>query len=154
MSQPRFRYQEQDTPMTLREGYEEYLTGHPGLFREDQMEPASREMFHRHDLCHVLFGLDTVPRDEGRADLWTMMATDVGYRRYVGYLRLPEAKAAFASVSRWRLALLFVLSLGDAIAIFVRTRRMRRKLDWDRLEEHLDRSLAELRRDYGLRLLR
>lgn len=150
---PRFRYQAQDSPQTLREGHDEYLAGHENLFGEDQMDDASRELFHRHDLCHVLFGLDTHLRDEGRADMWTLCATDVGMRRYAGYLNLPEAKAAFAMEPKWKLALYSVLYLPDFVAIFLRTRRLPRRLSWNDLDDLLDHPLAAIRRDYGLVLL-
>lgn len=153
MSRKRFQYQQQETPQTLREGWQEYLDGHPNLFREETLDGEARQMFHRHDLCHVLFGLDTIPRDEGRADLWTMMGTDVGLRRYSGYLRLPKAKAAFKSVPPWQMAALLVCMAPDTLTIYWRTRRMPRKLSWDGLDTHMERPLAALRSTYGIRIL-
>ncbi|HEY9724763.1 MAG TPA: hypothetical protein V6D47_22360 [Oscillatoriaceae cyanobacterium] len=153
MPTPRFQYQLQDTPQTVREARQEYLDGHPGLFPEDDMPAESRAMFHRHDLCHVIFGLDTVPRDEARADLWTMMGTDVGWGRYMAYLNLPEAKAAFKTVSPWQMAVISVFAVPDFFGVWACTRRMPRKLSWDDLDAHLDTPLADLRTTYGIRLL-
>lgn len=66
--------------MTLREGLEEYYTGHPGLLQPDKMHADAARFFHAHDTCHVLFGLDTTLVDESLADLWTLFGTDVGFR--------------------------------------------------------------------------
>jgi hypothetical protein len=77
-----FRYQEQDSPMTLGEGLREYYAGHPGLVQPDQMDADAAPFFRSHGTCHVLFGLDTTLVDESLADLWTIFGTDVGFRRY------------------------------------------------------------------------
>lgn len=149
----RYAYQDPETPQTLREGHAEYLAGHPDLFREDAMRLEARELFHRHDLCHVLFGLDTVPRDEGRADLWTMLATDVGLRRYGRYLGMPEAREAFRLLRPAEIPVLLLGFVPDLLRVFWRTRRLSRRVCWDRLDELLDVPLVQLRRDYGIRLL-
>ena len=64
--------------MTLCEGLREYYAGHPGLLQPDRMEADAARFFRSHDACHVLFGLDTTLVDEGLADLWTLLATNVG----------------------------------------------------------------------------
>ena len=52
--------------------------------------------FVAHDICHVIFGLDTTLDDEALADTRTLFSCDVGFRRYTAYLTEDkQAKALF-----------------------------------------------------------
>ena len=95
----RFEYQRQDSAQTLAAGLNEYYRGHPCVIRPDAISPESAALFRRHDICHVIFGLDTTIVDEAMADLRTMLSTDVGVRRYVQYLR--TSKEHRISSRRW-----------------------------------------------------
>jgi len=100
---PRFEYQRQDSALTLAAGLEEYYRGHPGLLRPESISPDSAALFRRHDICHVIFGLDTTMVDEAMADLRTVLSTDVGVRRYVRYLRSnKDAQQIFEEVGYLR----------------------------------------------------
>jgi hypothetical protein len=106
MTKP-FQYQRQDSDLTLREGLAEYYEGHPGLFRPSQLTKDSARFFRSHDVAHVVFGLDTTLTDEALADAWTLLGTDVGLRRYVGYLRTnPEAQQLMRQIGWARTALI------------------------------------------------
>src|SRR5579872_961659 len=86
------RYRRQDSSQTLAEGLEEYYARNVGrVARPETLAPGSAELFRSHDLCHVIFGLDTTLGDEGMADIRTLLSCDVGWRRYAEYLtRDPE----------------------------------------------------------------
>ncbi len=43
------------------------------------LAPESAALFRRHDICHVIFGLDTTIADEAMADTRTMLSCDVGF---------------------------------------------------------------------------
>src|SRR5215475_1345781 len=87
---PRHHYQEQDSQQTLAEGLEEYYRVNRGIVsRPATLAPASAALFQSHDLCHVIFGLDTTLADETMADTRTLLSSDVGWRAYAGYLRDP-----------------------------------------------------------------
>jgi hypothetical protein len=43
----------------------------------------SAEPFRSHDICHVIFGLDTTFADEAMVDTRTLLSCDVGVRKYV-----------------------------------------------------------------------
>jgi hypothetical protein len=38
------------------------------VLQDGSVDPASRELFHSHDVCHVVFGLDMTLMDEALAD--------------------------------------------------------------------------------------
>lgn len=150
----KFRYQEQDCQLTLAQGLQEYYEGHPGLFRPAQLSPESARFFRSHDAAHVVFGLDTTLDQEALADTWTMCASDVGFRRYIGYLRTnPEAKQLFKEVG-WRKTLVLSLQvLPKMLAVWLHARKMRKKWPWEPGGELQDRPLAQIREEMNLRLL-
>ena len=54
------RYQRQNSPQTLAEGLEEYYAANDGRVTPPARLPASTVALARsHDICHVIFGLDT-----------------------------------------------------------------------------------------------
>jgi hypothetical protein len=63
------------------------------------LSEESAELFRSHDMCHVIFGLDTTFADEAMVDARTLLSCDVGVRKYVRHLMTnPEAKAIFKEV--------------------------------------------------------
>ena len=97
--EPRARlgYQQQDSALTLAEGLEEYYIANVGTVTRPRDLPAeSAGLFRSHDICHVIFGLDTRLSDEALADVRTLLSCDVGFRRYAAYLTQDkQAKALF-----------------------------------------------------------
>ena len=94
------RYREQDCPLTLAEGLAEYYAANEGVIaRAADLPPDSAALFRSHDMCHVIFGLDTTLEDEAMADTRTMMSCDVGAARYAVYLGLdPQAQKILKDV--------------------------------------------------------
>ena len=90
-------YQRQDSPQTLAEGLEEYYAANVGkVVRPSDLPPESVGLFRSHDMCHVVFGLNTTLDDEALADVRTILSCDVGIRRYATYLTTDkQARALF-----------------------------------------------------------
>lgn len=147
-------YQEQDSPLTLAEGLEEYYRVNRGVVqRPETLPPESAELFRGHDTCHVIFGLDTTLADETMADTRTLLSCDVGWRKYLGYAKDPMAKAVFKELGLWRtvwVALRTLPRMGRAIG---ENRRMRRKWPWTPPESFQTRTLADLRREFGIKII-
>lgn len=150
----RFQYQQQDCPLTLEQGLAEYYQGHPGLFRPSELSEESARFFRSHDTAHVIFGLDTTLEQEGLADIWTMFGTNVGIRRYAGYLRTnPEAQKLFQELG-WRKALRTSLEiLPKFFAVLLRARKMTKKWPWEESDSFQNVPLAQIRSEMNLRLL-
>jgi hypothetical protein len=149
-------YQRPDTTATLREGLAEYYRVNPGL-----VDPAtiadrrSAAYFHSHDCTHVVFGTHTGPLDEGINDLYTMFGVDIRLRDYLmGFVTTAEGKAITKSL----LDLSLLPLLGQTLRLVPRvwriTRRMTKKWPWSVPEALMDRPLVELRREFGIELLR
>ena len=148
------RYQEQDSPLTLAEGLEEYYRVNKGVVqRPELLPPESAVLFRGHDTCHVVFGLDTTLGDETMADTRTLLSCDVGWKKYLSYAKDPMAKAVFKELGLGRtlwVALRSVPRMGRAIA---EARRMKKKWPWVPPESFQSRTLADLRREYGIKVI-
>ena len=151
------RYQYQNSSLTLQQGIEEYRAANPHLVRIEEVDRETAQFFTSHDRIHVVFGLNTSVAQEGMADLWTLMGSDVGFIRYVGYLRNPTilkiAKTAvddFKKAGFFNEAKQFSLNLKK---IYMYSRKMKRKWPWSKNEAYLNTSLKEIREDFGIQLV-
>ena len=150
----RFHYQEQDCPLTLAQGLQEYYDGHAGLFRPEQLSEEFARFFRSHDTAHVIFGLDTTLEEEAMADTWTMFASDVGLRRYMRYLRTnPEAKQLIKEIGWWKTITLSLQMVPKMFAIWLRARKMTKKWPWEPGADLQAKPLGQIRAELNLRLL-
>jgi hypothetical protein len=63
------RRQNQDSDKTFTEALAEYYAVNSGkVFRPKDLSEESAELFLSHDICHVIFGLDTTLADEAMVD--------------------------------------------------------------------------------------
>lgn len=147
------RYLEQDCPLTLAEGLAEYHSLMPDLLDADALQGKSRELFRHHDITHVVFGCDISFRMEGMIDTWTVFGTDVGWRDYVDYLRVPELQTLLKEVGLWRSLRETARSLPDLVRVIRHARRMRSKWPWTGHEGYLQRPLKEIRDELGITLV-
>ena len=151
----RCEYQQQDCPMTLCEGLEEYYRANRGrVLRPEDLTPESKDLFRSHDMCHVIFGLDTTMSDEAMADTRTLFSCDVGFGTYARYLMTnPDAKAIFKDVGYLRVIWGTLLTTPRLLRAMVASFRMPKKWPWTPTADELRRPLAELRREYGIRVI-
>jgi hypothetical protein len=143
-------YRLQDCGLTVLEGLAEYRTLMPDLIDETRLQGPSRQMFHNHDLCHVVFGCDISLRHEGMVDTWTMIGSDVGVRAYVRYLQLPEVKGLFAQIGFVRGLVVSIQSVPSLLRVIRNARRMKAKWPWSDHERYLDRPLRDVRAELGI----
>ncbi|HEY5072338.1 MAG TPA: hypothetical protein VII63_09930 [Caulobacteraceae bacterium] len=148
-------YQRQQSAQTLAEGLAEYYALNEGVVtRPSDLPRESAELFRSHDLCHVIFGLSTSPGDEALADTRTLLSCDVGFARYADYLRTDaQAKALFAQIGFWRLIWIALAALPRILRALIEAARMSRRWPWKPPEGDLDRTLADLRSDYRIRVI-
>lgn len=136
-----------DPSLTLRQALAAHRDMVPGFIEGD--DEVSRALFGAHDAVHVLFGCGTSMSDEGRADLWTLLATTMTIRGYLAFLKHPLTKALFDSFTA-RDLLISSTCMVDTPVIWWRARKMTRLWEFDRFTEHLDRPLAEIRAEYNI----
>jgi len=151
----RLRYQAQDSAQTLAEGLAEYYAANRGrVTRPADLPPESAALFRSHDMCHVIFGLSTTLADETLADTRTLFSCDVGWRRYARYLGADaQAKALFAEMG-WLKGVGITLACLPRIArAGFEALRMTKRWPWEPPESFSRRTLAELRREHGIRVI-
>ena len=83
-----------------------------------------------------------------------MFASDVGFWRYVSYLRTnPEAQQLLKETG-WRKTISLSLQvLPRMVAVWLRARKMKGKWPWEPGEELQSKPLAQIRGEMNLRLL-
>ena len=146
-------YTEQRSQLTLREALAEYYRSNPDLLDPVGMPEDAAKFFRQHDVAHVIFGCDTSLAGEVRADMWTICGASVGLRGYIEYLKFPQVKDTFEGVGYWEITVASVRALPDVGRIFLRSRKMSRPWPWDGYEPFLDRTLCDVRDEYGVQVL-
>jgi hypothetical protein len=147
------RYTSQTSPQTLREGLAEYYERNPALLDPAHMTPEAAELFRQHDAAHVVFGCDTSLRGETLIDTWTIFGSAIGLRGYLAYLKLPQVNQLFAEAGFLGITGELLRCLGDVLRVAWRGARLRRKWPWRAYAGQLDRPLAEIREQHGIRVV-
>ena len=148
-------YQEQDCSLTLAQGLAEYYRANGGrVLPPALLPPESAALFGSHDICHVIFGLDTTLEDEAMADTRTLLSCDVGFARYSSYLATNKHTQAIFKQIGYDTILWGTLKTLPRMARALREHfRMTKKWPWVPPESYQQRTLAELRREYGIRVI-
>ena len=150
----RLAYQQQDSSQTLAEGLEEYYAANVGIVtRPRDLPPESAGLFRSHDIVHVIFGLNTSLSDEVIADTRGVLASDVGLGRYMSYVRTNHAaQAIFKELGYLRSIGATLMATSRICRAASQSWQMTRRWPWEPPTSYLDRSLAELRREFGIRV--
>ncbi len=147
------RYQDQDSPLTLREGLAEYQSANPELVDPAQSSDAGAAFFQSHDACHVVFGTTTAILDEATTDYWTIFGVAITLRQYAAQFFGSQEGQDLMKTFGWRMILVEGLrTLPRFFTVWARARRMTRKWPWIGFERYLDMPLGELRREFGIRV--
>ena len=148
-------YQRQDSRLTLAEGLEEYYQANIGrVTRPSDLPTASAQLFRSHDMCHVIFGLNTAPDDEALADMRTLVSCDIGARRYLAYLlRDQQAMTLFKAFGYLRSVWVTVLAIPRIGRAIAEAWRMKTRWPWTPPASFQSRTLADLRDEFGIRVV-
>jgi hypothetical protein len=151
----RRRYQEQASGQTLADGLAEYYAANAGrVTRPADLPPESMALFRSHDICHVIFGLGTSLADETLADTRTLLSCDVGVRRYAAYMaRDKQAKAIVREIGYFRVAWITIRCVPRILRAAFEILYMPKRWPWMPPESYRSRTLDDLRREYGIRIV-
>lgn len=151
----RLRYQVQESNLTLRQGLEEYFGANPGLVDPAKASTATIGSYlNNHDVSHVVFGTTTSLRDEILQDTWTFLAVDVSAKQYVrDFVKEEEGKQIMEGALKWGAIPGLVRLVWNLPRLFWRSSKMSKKWPWKGWERYLDVPLAEIRREFGIRVL-
>lgn len=148
-------YRDQDSPLTLEQGLAEYYRANEGrVLPPASLRPESAALFASHDICHVVFGLDTTLQDEALADTRTLISCDVGFARYSAYLATDkETQAIFKRVGAGAILWETLKATPRIVRAVVEAFRMTKRWPWTPPESYRQRTLADIRREYGIRVI-
>ena len=148
------RYRHQTSEQTLAEGLQEYYRANSGrIFPLSSMAPDSAAFFRSHDICHVLFGLTTSAEDEALVDTRIMLGSTVKSRAYLkAYNSVPEVKQVFDNVGFLPLFVATLRAVPRMLRALLTSWRLPKKWPWQPPEDHLSRTLADLRTEYGIQV--
>ena len=148
-----FGYEDPETPQSLREGLSEYYASDPTLLAPSNVPGEIAIELRAHDASHVVFGCDTSVRGEVVLARWSLLGAEGAFRIYLRGLRSKETRFLFADFFRKVRPLMLLAATFDGARAIIRSFSMRRRwptLDWER---HADRPLAEIRREFGIRVV-
>jgi hypothetical protein len=144
-------FQQQDSLQTLGAGLEEYYAHHPELLRTP-ISAEAQQFFGCHDAVHVVFGCGTALDDEAAVKIASLFGTTAGLRVLRGYAS-TESRAIYAELE----AADVLRSIAHSVIVVPRTialcLRQRRRWPWAGYREYLDVPLADLRREFGIRVV-
>lgn len=148
-------YQHQDCALTLAQGLAEYYAANEGVVtRPDDLPPESTSLFKGHDTGHVIFGLSTSLQDETMADTRILLSTDAGFWRYSRYIVADkQVQAVFKQVGFGKIVLYTLLTVPRILRAVWEALRMKKRWPWEPPPSFQDRPLAELRREFGIRII-
>jgi ubiquinone biosynthesis protein Coq4 len=144
-------FQYQGSGQTLAQGIEEYSAVHPGLVRGSAMSAQAQHFFRCHDVVHVVYGCSTGLDDEAVVKVASIFGTTAGFRVLEGY-RLREALDIYQQLRIREVLPSIARSVVVVPRTVVRCLRQRARWPWSNFEEHLDTPLAELRRNFGIKV--
>ncbi|KHD88089.1 MAG: hypothetical protein OM95_11280 [Bdellovibrio sp. ArHS] len=156
-------YQRQDATLTLKQALDEYYRANPHLLDINKFTNETGEFFRCHDRIHVIFGCDTSFVGEAKADFWTILGADIGFKNYLKFATSPivrdllqDIRAKMTAEAKMRLRQdirrNFFQALLTPVTVYFKARRMNRKWPWKNSDHLLDRPLYELRREFGIEI--
>lgn len=147
------KYLQPDSPLTLAQGLTEYYASHEGLVRGRSVSEAASRFFRCHDAAHVVFGCDTTLVNELVVKISSFFGTTGGFGLLRDYA-LPESQEIYERLA-WREIAVVTLRAAVLVPLVVwRCLRMHRRWPWSDFGRYMDVPLAEIRREFGIRLVR
>ena len=146
-------FQEQSCSLTLREALAEFYRINAPIFSKPKPNSRWTELLVHHDVGHVFFGVNTSILDEAAGDYWTLLATDLSAREYLGYVNSPEGKKLLKEIGFINLVKSLVLGLPLLYRVYVQSRKMSRKWRTRDYQQYMDTPLVEVREAFNLEVL-
>lgn len=136
--------------LTLSEALEVFRRENDLDQKYQGMRAEAQAHYERHDMIHVLFGLDTSMRQEAQADGWTILASDIGWKDVRDFMNLPEEKELIDELG-WRSILsAFLKNVPDFVRMAWKSRKMRKKWQWRNNEAYRHMWVDTIRREFGI----
>lgn len=150
----RHQFEMQGSTQTLEEGLAEYFAAHPGLKRgADLQAPEAREFFRAHDVVHVVYGCGTSMQHEAVVKLASLFGTTAGRQVLRGYTH-PEALDIYRNVPIGSTLATIIAAPFLIVRTMWRCKHQTRQWPWDGYGRYMQVSLADIRREFGIKVAR
>ena len=116
----------------------------------NQMSPEITKILEQHDAVHVLFNCGTSIREEIAAHLWMLFATTAKIGEMHRAVASVEHKSVLSNIGHFKLLGTWFTSLPRIVGIIFKSLRMKKKLAMEEFSQLKEKSLLEIRREYGI----
>jgi hypothetical protein len=148
-------YQFPDSALTLRQGIKELRDFEgPQGDASIQMGAENDHVMKAHDAVHVVFGCSTSIEDEVIAHLAMLLGTDVKLSDIRKVAKAKEHKQVIRGHSGLKIFAVVAMSVLDLYAVYRLKRQMKKRWPWHGYAAHLDRSIEEIREEFGIHPIR
>jgi|GEM_PF-3087084 len=110
-----------------------------------------------HDLAHIVFGCNTTLKGEMSVELWTLLANDLGFKKYMEIVKNSEInKEPFEiikNIGYLKVLWVLVTNLWRIPYIWYLTTKMTQKWSFMNEEKYLDSCIGEIRKKFNIMLL-
>ena len=149
--------QQQDCDFTLAEGLEVYYDSFPASRSPLKDNASSGNLLRNHDCTHVIFGLDTSIEQEALLDIWVLFGCHFRFASLIAYAKLPQLKGLYRELfddyGIRGILTIYRKNFHRIRAIFKKARNMQKKWALECPEHYLNRSIQDLRQEYGINIL-
>jgi hypothetical protein len=157
---PLYTYKESN--QTLKEGLEEYYAINPSVTDPRKEIPEFGKILLAHDISHVVYGCDTNMYDELKILPLSFWTSDFRFKDYINTRKDPKIKPAIDIMYKdliakhgilWLYSSIFLvlpLLMPELIVIWFKTRGDRKYFPFFGYDSCFDRSLLEIRQEFGL----
>lgn len=111
---------------------------------------SSIPVFDMHDATHILFGCDTSLQGEIAAHIWMLFGTTVNVREMHRAVAKDEHKRVLGGLGHVRVLGTWLGMVPQIIGIIGKTRRMTKRVDFNRLDELKTRTIATIWDEHGI----
>jgi ubiquinone biosynthesis protein Coq4 len=147
-------YLDRDCHITIQQALDRYYAQNPDFYQPDRLDDDSRKVFFAHDVCHIIFGCDTSLVGEAKVEQWTIHSTNFNFQEYVDMVLSTEAtRQAVNEVSIVQMTVKGILNIPILIKTYLRAKKVKPKWDFYNYSGHLERSIAEIRTEFNIRVV-
>ena len=143
--------------LNLAEGLELYYESFPASRSPLRDNTNSDNLLRNHDCTHVIFGLDTSIEQEVLLDIWVLFGCHFRFASLIAYAKLPQLKdlyrQLFDDYGIRGILKIYRNNFHRIRVVFKKARNMQKKWALECPEHYLNRSIQDLRQEYGINVL-
>jgi hypothetical protein len=116
----------------------------------DKISADVAQALEQHDAVHILFNCGTSIQDEIAVHIWMLFATTADISEMHRAVASQEHRNALSGIGHFKLLGVWLTNLPRIIGIIVKSRRMHKRLAVEELSMLKEKSILEIRQEYGI----